>query len=139
MADALKGPKLPWASTPQERHFDDAYDYLSLFWNPKAAQAALANLRNATAIGYHPGDLLRAAGVHPLPLDNPGVVREILRMVEDQMVAPVLAVKTVTGVVIADGCHRTSMAYRLSPFHNAMVVLAPSAREAFDPGAWLTA
>ena len=61
-------------------------------------------------------DILRACGLTALPLDDPGVRRDLLKAVSGQRLSPVLVVSTGDGADIADGYHRVSLAYHLDPF-----------------------
>lgn len=126
-------PKLPWLDEADDDHFDDAYDYLSLHWLPRQAGPAVEALRHAGVVKYHPGDLLRAAGLDPLRLDDPLVRREVAKAIADRGFQPVLVVNLPEGVVIADGLHRLSAAYALDPRGKAHVKLAPSSKDAFTP------
>lgn len=126
-------PKLPWTDDVDDDHFDDAYDYLSLHWLPKQAGLAVEALRKADVVKFHPEDLLRAANLDPVGLDDAEVRREIARALADGHFQPALVINLPQGVVIADGYHRLSAAVHLGPKQKAHVKLAPSAREAFGP------
>lgn len=123
--------KLPWGDKVDDGHFDDAYDYLTLHWLPAQAGPAVAALREADVVKYHPGDLLRAADLQPLSLDDALVRREIRKAIGDGEFQPVLVINLPQGVVIADGYHRLSAAYALAPKEKASALLAPSSKEAF--------
>lgn len=126
-------PKLPWADKVDDDHFSDAYDYLSLHWLPAQAGPAVEALRNAPIEKFHPGDLLRAADLDPLPLNDAQVRREIARAIADGHFQPVLVINLKHGIVIADGYHRLSAAYAMAPLDKAHVKLAPSPKDAFEP------
>lgn len=124
--------KLPWADTVDDDHYDDAYDFLSLYWLPAKAGPAVAALRDAEIVKHPPGDVLRAAGLEPLPLDDAGVRREIRKAIDAGAFQPALCINLPAGVVVADGLHRLSAAYALAPHDPAHLKLAPSAKEALD-------
>lgn len=132
MKDTRKGLKLPWADDVDEAHFDAAYDYLSLHWLPAQAGKAVKALRAADLVHFAPGDLLRAAALPPLPLDDTAVRRELVKAIDDGQLQPLLCINLPEGIVIADGYHRCSLAYALAPFHKASLKLAPSETEAFQ-------
>lgn len=126
-----KGDPLPWADDVDDDHYGSAYDYLSLHWLPKQAGPAVEALRKASLVKFQPGDILRAAGLPALPLDDTQVRRELLRALNDGKIQPILCVNLEHGLVIADGYHRVSFAYHLSPFRKMPLKLAPGPREAF--------
>ena len=126
-----KGPKLPWAKDVDDDHYSSAYDYLSLHWLPQQAGPAVQALRDADLQHYQPGDLLRAAGLEPKPLNDALVRRELIRAIRDGQLQPILCINLPQGIVIADGLHRTSLAYALAPWHKMPLKLAPSAKESF--------
>ncbi len=124
-----KGAKLPWAADVDPRDYASALDFLSLYWLPDRAREAVAALREAPMVEYLPGDVLRAAavaepGLTPLPLDDPGVKRELVRALEQGQISPILCINLDRGMVIADGHHRASLAYALAPFRKIPMRLA---------------
>jgi hypothetical protein len=125
-------PKLPWADDVDDDHYSDAYDYLSLHWLPAQAGPAVQALREAPVVKYHPGDLLRAANLQPVGLDDAGVRREIAKAIADGHFQPALVVNLQHGVVVADGLHRLSAALHLAPFQKARIKLGPSPKDAFE-------
>lgn len=129
MKDSRKGPKLPWGDKIDDDHYDDAYDYLSLHWLPAQAGPAVNALRAASLVHFYPGDLLRAAKLEPLGLDDTGVRRELTKALSDGEIEPLLCINLKHGIVIADGFHRASLAYHLAPFHKVPLKLAPSERD----------
>jgi hypothetical protein len=124
-----KGVKLPWADQVDPEDFQHAFDYLSLHWLPDRAREAVTALSEAKLQRYLPGDILRTAispagmATDPLPLEDPGVRRELIYALQRGKIAPILCVNLTEGIVIADGRHRTSLAYRLAPFRKMPVAL----------------
>jgi hypothetical protein len=49
-------------------------------------------------------------------LDDPGVMKDLVKVVEGKKLSPVLVIRGQEGADIADGYHRVSLAYRLDPY-----------------------
>jgi hypothetical protein len=107
---------LRWLDDVVAHDFDAALAYLSLKLDEKQAAAAVARLRKAEVTRRRANDILRACGLVALPLDDPGVRRDLLNAVSGKRLSPVLVVSTNDGGDIADGYHRVSLAYHLDPF-----------------------
>ena len=99
-----------------DHDFAAAMAYLSLKLDEKRAAAAVDRLRKAEVTRRRANDILRACGLVALPLDDPGVRRDLLNAVSGKRLSPVLVVSTDVGGDIADGYHRVSLAYHLDPF-----------------------
>ena len=87
--------------------------YLSLKFDGKQAAAAVGRLRKTEVTHRRANDILRACNLVPLPLDDPGVRRDLLNAVSGKGLSPVLVVSSGLGGDIADGYHRVSLAYHL--------------------------
>lgn len=107
---------LKWLDDVAAHDFDAAEAYLSLKFDEKQAAAAVGRLRKAEVTTRRANDILRACGLVALPLDDPGVRRDLLNAVSGKRLSPVLVVSTGDGADIADGFHRVSLAYHLDPF-----------------------
>ena len=107
---------LQWLDDVVAHDFDAALAYLSMKLDEKQAAAAVGRLRKAEVTSRRANDILRACSLAPLPLDDPGVRRDLLNAVSGKRLSPVLVVSTSNGGVIADGYHRVSLAYHLDPF-----------------------
>jgi hypothetical protein len=107
---------LQWLDDVAPHDFDAALAYLSLKFDEKQATAAVARLKKAQVTRRRANDILRACGLDALPLDDPGVRRDLLNAVSGKKLSPVLVVSTDDGADIADGYHRVSLAYHLDPF-----------------------
>ncbi len=107
---------LRWLDDVVGHDFDAAKAYLSLKFDEKQASTAVAHLRKAKVTRRRANDILRACSLVPLPLDDPGVRRDLLKAVSGKLLSPVLVVSTDDGGDIADGYHRVSLAYHLDPF-----------------------
>jgi hypothetical protein len=107
---------LQWLDDVVAHDFDAALAYLSLKFDESQAATAVGHLRKAEVTRRRANDILRACGLTPLPLDDPGVRRDMLKAVSGKRLSPVLVVSTSDGGDIADGYHRVSLAYHLDPF-----------------------
>jgi len=107
---------LQWLDDVAAHDFDAASAYLSLKFDEKQAAAAVGRLRKAEVTRRRANDILRACNLVALPLDDPGVRRDLLNAVSGKRLSPVLVVSTGDGGDIADGYHRVSLAYHLDPF-----------------------
>jgi hypothetical protein len=107
---------LQWLDDVAAHDFDAALAYLSLKLDEKQAAAAVGSLRKAEVTRRRANDILRACSLVPLPLDDPGVRRDLLNAVSGKRLSPVLVVSSGDGGDIADGYHRVSLAYHLDPF-----------------------
>jgi hypothetical protein len=107
---------VPWLDDVVEHDFDAAEAYLSLRLDEKQVDVAVKDLRSATVTTRRANDILRACRLDPLPLDDPGVMRDLVKVISGHKLSPVLVVTLPRGADIADGYHRISLAYRLNPF-----------------------
>ena len=105
-----------WLDDVVAHDFDAALAYMSLKFDEKQAMTAIGHLRKAKVTRRRANDILRACSLTPLPLDDPGVRRDLLKAVSGKRLSPVLVVSTGLGGDIADGYHRVSLAYHLDPF-----------------------
>jgi hypothetical protein len=65
-------------------------------------------------------DILRATGRVPLPLSDPGVLKDLKKVLSGAKLSPIL----VADRDIADGYHRLSLAYALDPYADIPLKLA---------------
>jgi hypothetical protein len=115
---------LRWLKDVATHDFDSALAYLSLKFDEKQAEAAVKHLREAAVTQRRANDILRACNLTPLPLDDPGVRRDLLNAVSGKRLSPVLVVSIGDGGDIADGYHRVSLAYHLDPFGDVPLRIA---------------
>jgi hypothetical protein len=107
---------LQWLDDVAAHDFDAALAYLSLKFDEKQAATAVGRLRRAEVTRRRANDILRACNLVALPLDDPGVRRDLLNAVSGKRLSPMLVLSTGDGSDIADGYHRVSLAYHLDPF-----------------------
>jgi hypothetical protein len=132
MAKAAKAPtpeigptsRLKWLDDVADHDYAAAEAYLSLKLDSEAVSKAVKRLRKATLTTRRANDILRAAGLTAAPLDDPGVMKDLIKAIEGTHLSPVLVVSGETGADIADGYHRVSLAYRIDPYEPVPLKLA---------------
>lgn len=98
--------------------------YLSLKLESEAVHTAVKRLRKAPLTTRRANDILRAAGITAAPLDDPGVIKDLIKVIEGKHLSPVLVLSAETGADIADGYHRVSLAYRIDAYGEIPLKLA---------------
>jgi hypothetical protein len=109
-------PVIRWKSDVVPHDFDAAEAFLSIRLNPEKAKRLVKRLRDAPLTERRANDILRASGLQPLPLNDPGVLRDLVHVAAGEKLSPVLVVSLDDGAEIADGYHRVSLTYALDPF-----------------------
>jgi hypothetical protein len=104
---------ITWLPMPEHHDYGAAEDYLRLVLNPKDADRAAHELREAKHTRtWKAKDILRAAQLEPLPADNEGVAAKLAKIKEAKPLSPVLLVEREDGpLIVADGYHRVSASY----------------------------
>jgi hypothetical protein len=111
-----KSPKSPIAWLPDvvDHDYEAAYNYLSIKLDHKRATEAVDRMKKAKVTSRRANDILRATGLPPLPLTDPGIKRDLLTLLKGGKLSPVLVADEERD--IADGYHRVSLAYNIDPF-----------------------
>jgi hypothetical protein len=107
---------IKWRQAVAEHDYAAATAYLSLKLGDDDVEKAVRRLRDAKLTSRRANDILRAAGLSPAPLDDPGVMKDLIKAVEGEELSPVLVLSGKRGSDIADGFHRVSLVYRLDPY-----------------------
>ncbi len=107
---------IAWLKDVAEHDYDAAYNYLSLKLDEKSAAESVGRMKKAKLISRRANDILRATGLTPLPLTDPGVQRDLLKVLNGDKLSPVLVCDQKPVADIADGYHRVSLAYNIDPF-----------------------
>jgi hypothetical protein len=115
-----------WRDDVADHDYAAAEAYLSLRFDDAAVSKAVKRLRKAKLTRRRANDILRAAGLDPAPLDDPGVVKDLVKVIEGNKLSPVLVVSGAERADIADGFHRVSLIYRIDPFGVVPLKLAPA-------------
>ena len=107
---------IAWLDDVADHDYEAAYNYLSLKFDEKRASEVVDRLKKAKLTWRRANDILRATGLAPLPLTDPGVQRDLLKLLGGGKLSPVLVCDQEVGADIADGYHRVSLAYDIDPF-----------------------
>jgi hypothetical protein len=112
----MSKPPVAWLDDVAKHDYDAAYDYLSLKFDGERASEIVARMKQAKVTSRRANDILRATGLPALPLTDPGVRRDLLKLLGGEKLSPVLVCDQKPGADIADGYHRVSLAYNIDPF-----------------------
>lgn len=115
---------IKWASDVAGHDYEAAEAYLSLKLGEGAVGKAVQRLRKAPLTSRRANDILRAAGLTAAPLDDPGVMKDLIKVIEGEQLSPILVLGSKRGADIADGFHRVSLVYRLDPYADVPMKLA---------------
>jgi hypothetical protein len=107
---------IKWATDVADHDYAAAEAYLSLKLGEDAVAKAVERLRKGALTTRRANDILRAAGLTAAPLDDPGVMKDLIKAIEGERLGPVLALSGKKGADIADGFHRVSLVYQLDPY-----------------------
>lgn len=105
-----------WEADVADHDYDAANTYLTLRYDEHRAAEVCAGLRKSKLTDRRANDILRACGRDPLPLDDPGVKRDLMKVITGKKLSPVLVASFRDAADIADGYHRISLSYHLDPF-----------------------
>ena len=114
--DIESGVPIRWAVKVADHDYAAAEAYLSIKLDADAVDKQVKRLRAATLTTRRANDILRAAGLTAAPLDDPGVMKDLVKAIEGRELSPVLVIAGKRGADIADGFHRVSLVYRIDPF-----------------------
>lgn len=109
---------LLWLETPAEHDYPAAANYLELLADKGTVDDIVDALRKAPIEMHRANDLLRAARLDLLPLDDMSVKRDLTKILVGRRWSPVLVVRgdVLQGLplTVADGYHRICASYHLS-------------------------
>jgi hypothetical protein len=101
-----------WKKDVERHDYDAACSYLSIHLGESQAREASEKLQKLPVVTRRANDILRATRRDPLPLSDPGVLKDLKKVLAGEKLSPVL----VTEGDIADGYHRVSLVYALDPY-----------------------
>jgi hypothetical protein len=117
-----------WLEKPQAHDFPAAGDYLDLLAGSKAVKQLTKRLKAGDIAHKKAKDILRAAQLNLLPVDNPHVAADLAKIKNGEPLSPILLVRGdfTTGVPlqIADGYHRVCASYHTDENTDIPVVIA---------------
>jgi hypothetical protein len=108
-------PTIRWLDEPEEKDYLAAESFLSMLIAPTSLSAVIAGLRAAPLARWAAKDILRAAGLPPLrPKHSAEVAEELKKIKRGVPISPTLLIGGIRDyLVIGDGYHRASAAYRV--------------------------
>jgi hypothetical protein len=115
-AERQSAVTIKWRADVAEHDYAAAEAYLSLKLDAEATAKVVRRLRKEALTTRRANDILRASRLDPAPLDDPGVLKDLIKVIEGRELSPVLVVSGEDRADIADGFHRVSMVYRLDPY-----------------------
>jgi hypothetical protein len=110
-----KTRSIAWLDEPEEKDYLAAHSFLSMVLAPSALDSVIAGLRTAPLGHWAAKDLLRAAALPSLrPKQSAEVAEKLEKIKRGTPISPVLLVGGIRDfLVIGDGYHRASAAYRV--------------------------
>jgi len=121
-------PKVKWLGKPEAHDFPAAADYLALLADPHTVEGLTRGLQTGDIVHKKAKDILRAAQLGLLPVDNPHVAADLSKIKKGEPLSPILLVRGdfATGVPlqIADGYHRVCASYHTDENTDIPVVIA---------------
>jgi hypothetical protein len=103
---------LKWKKEVAPHDYDAASSYLSIRFGEARAAKVAGELKKLPVITRRANDILRGTGRDALPLSDPGVLKDLKKVLAGEELSPVLVAEG----DIADGYHRVSLAYALDPY-----------------------
>ncbi|MGE2816433.1 MULTISPECIES: hypothetical protein [unclassified Mycobacterium] len=120
-------PKVKWLGKPEAHDFPAAADYLALLADPHTVEELTYSLQTSDVVHKKAKDILRAAQLSLLPVDNPHVASDLSKIKKGEPLSPILLVRGdfATGVPlqIADGYHRVCASYHTDENTDIPVVI----------------
>jgi hypothetical protein len=107
---------IAWEKDVAEHDYEAAFNYLTLKFDNKRAGQIVDRLKKTKLTSRRANDILRATGLVPLPLTDPGVRNDLVKLLSGEKLSPVLVFDQEPGADVADGYHRVSLAYNIDPF-----------------------
>ena len=104
------------AAEVADHDYAAAEAYLSLKLSEDSVAKAVQRLRKGALTARRATDILRAAGLTPARLDDPGVTKDLIKAIEGEPLKPVLVLNGKKRADIAGGFHRVSLVYQLDPY-----------------------
>jgi hypothetical protein len=103
---------LRWRKDVAHHDYAAASSYLSVWLGESRAREVSQKLQKLPVITRRANDILRATRRDPLPMSDPGVLKDLKKVLAGEKLSPVLVAEG----DIADGYHRVSLAYCLDPY-----------------------
>jgi len=122
-------PSVKWLEKPEAHDFPAAADYLAMLADAQTVKKLTKKLKTGTVTHKKAKDILRAARLGLLGVDNPHVAADLAKIEKGQPLSPILLIRGdfTKGVPlqIADGYHRVCASYHTDENTDIPVVLVP--------------
>jgi len=122
-------PSVKWLEKPEAHDFPAAADYLAMLADAQTVKKLTKKLKTGTVTHKKAKDILRAARLGLLGVDNPHVAVDLAKIEKGQPLSPILLIRGdfTKGVPlqIADGYHRVCASYHTDENTDIPVVLVP--------------
>ncbi|MGA2448242.1 MAG: hypothetical protein ABTD50_06185 [Polyangiaceae bacterium] len=106
-----------WLDDVADHDYAAALSFLRIRIGEKRAKSLVDRLRGVKLTQMRANDILRACDLPALAIDDPGTHQNMVKTILGKPLSPVLVVSLADGIsTIADGYHRVSWAYRISPW-----------------------
>jgi hypothetical protein len=106
-----------WLPDVVDHDYDAAFDFLRIKIGKKRAKKLIKLLRDEELVEMRANDVLRACDLPALTIGDPGTHHNMVKTIMGKPLSPVLVVSLADGTsTIADGYHRVSWAYWISPW-----------------------
>ena len=89
---------IKWAAEVADHDYAAAEAYLSLKLGGDAVAKAVQRLQKTPLTTRRANDILRAAGLTAAPLDDPGVMKDLIKAIEGNPLSPVLVLSGKKGL-----------------------------------------
>jgi hypothetical protein len=117
-----------WLEKPEAHDFPAAADYLAMLADAQTVKKVTKKLKAGTVTHKKAKDILRAAQLGLLDVNNPHVAADLAKIKQGQPLSPILLVRGdfTKGVPlqIADGYHRVCASYHTDENTDIPVVIA---------------
>jgi hypothetical protein len=106
-----------WLNDVADHDYDAAFAFLRIRLGDRRAKDLVRSLRAAKIEEMRANDILRACRLPALDIDDPGTHHNMVKTILRKPLSPILVVSLAdVTATIADGYHRVSWAYRISPW-----------------------
>ena len=108
-----KKMKIKWRNAPQKQDYSAAESYLSLQFEPEAAEKIVQTLQSAKISEFAAKDIFRASELPLLPDRDSHVEKDRAKIIMGEEMTPILLVRAKNNgkIIIADGYHRLCAVY----------------------------
>ena len=103
-----------WLEEPEAHDFPAAADYLTLLFKEEDVKRLVKNLEESPTKYKKAKDILRASDLPLLPKTNIHVKANLAKVKKGKKMSPILLVRNLPHLIIADGYHRICAIYYLS-------------------------